>query len=37
MAEHTIGTQAEWQAGRDQLLKEEKELTRRGDEPLQER
>jgi predicted dithiol-disulfide oxidoreductase (DUF899 family) len=32
MAEHTIGTQAEWQAERDQLLKEEKELTRRGDE-----
>ena len=30
--EHRIGTQAEWQAERDQLLKEEKELTRRGDE-----
>ncbi|HWX88386.1 MAG TPA: DUF899 family protein [Solirubrobacteraceae bacterium] len=32
MAEHRIGTQEEWQAGRDELLKEEKELTRRGDE-----
>ena len=32
MAEHRIGTQQEWQAGRDQLLEEEKELTRRGDE-----
>src|SRR5207248_8531625 len=30
--EHRIGTQAEWKAERDQLLKEEKELTRRGDE-----
>src|SRR6516164_6317194 len=30
--EHRIGTQEEWQAERDQLLKEEKELTRRGDE-----
>ena len=27
-----IGTQDEWQAQRDELLKEEKELTRRGDE-----
>jgi predicted dithiol-disulfide oxidoreductase (DUF899 family) len=27
-----IGTQEEWQAARDELLKEEKELTRRGDE-----
>jgi predicted dithiol-disulfide oxidoreductase (DUF899 family) len=27
-----IGTQEEWQAERDELLKEEKELTRRGDE-----
>jgi predicted dithiol-disulfide oxidoreductase (DUF899 family) len=32
MTEHRIGTQEEWQAQRDQLLKEEKELTRRGDE-----
>jgi predicted dithiol-disulfide oxidoreductase (DUF899 family) len=30
--EHRIGTQEEWQAERDELLKEEKELTRRGDE-----
>lgn len=32
MTEHRIGTQAEWTAERDALLKEEKELTRRGDE-----
>ena len=32
MADHKIGTQEEWQAERDELLKEEKELTRRGDE-----
>jgi predicted dithiol-disulfide oxidoreductase (DUF899 family) len=32
MTEHRIGTQKEWQAERDHLLKEEKELTRRGDE-----
>jgi predicted dithiol-disulfide oxidoreductase (DUF899 family) len=32
MTEHRIGTQQEWQAERDQLLAEEKELTRRGDE-----
>src|ERR687885_2262538 len=32
MTEHRIGTQDEWQAERDALLKEEKELTRRGDE-----
>jgi predicted dithiol-disulfide oxidoreductase (DUF899 family) len=31
-AEHRIGTQEEWQAERDELLVEEKELTRRGDE-----
>jgi predicted dithiol-disulfide oxidoreductase (DUF899 family) len=30
--EHRIGTQEEWQAERDELLKEETELTRRGDE-----
>jgi predicted dithiol-disulfide oxidoreductase (DUF899 family) len=29
--EHRIGTQQQWQAQRDELLKEEKELTRRGD------
>jgi predicted dithiol-disulfide oxidoreductase (DUF899 family) len=32
MTEHRIGTQEEWQAERDELLTEEKELTRRGDE-----
>jgi predicted dithiol-disulfide oxidoreductase (DUF899 family) len=32
MTEHRIGTQEEWQAEREKLLKEEKELTRRGDE-----
>jgi predicted dithiol-disulfide oxidoreductase (DUF899 family) len=32
MAQHKIGTQEEWQAARDELLAEEKELTRRGDE-----
>jgi predicted dithiol-disulfide oxidoreductase (DUF899 family) len=32
MTQHRIGTQEEWQAERDALLKEEKELTRRGDE-----
>ena len=32
MTAHRIGTQAEWQAERDGLLKEEKELTRRSDE-----
>ena len=31
MAAHRVGTQEEWQAERDELLKEEKELTRRGD------
>jgi predicted dithiol-disulfide oxidoreductase (DUF899 family) len=31
MSAHRVGTQAEWQAERDALLKEEKELTRRGD------
>ena len=37
MAKHRIGTQAEWQAERDELLKEEKELTRRGDELAEKR
>jgi predicted dithiol-disulfide oxidoreductase (DUF899 family) len=32
MTEHRIGTQEEWQAERDELLKDEKELTHRGDE-----
>ena len=32
MPEHKIGTREEWQAARDELLAEEKELTRRGDE-----
>ena len=32
MTEHTIGTQEEWQAKRDELLMQEKELTGRGDE-----
>ncbi len=32
MTEHRIATQEKWQAERDELLKEEKELTRRGDE-----
>jgi predicted dithiol-disulfide oxidoreductase (DUF899 family) len=32
MAEHRIATQQEWQAQRDELLTQEKELTRRGDE-----
>ena len=32
MAEHRVATQEEWQAERDALLTDEKELTRRGDE-----
>jgi predicted dithiol-disulfide oxidoreductase (DUF899 family) len=32
MTEHRIGTKEDWQAERDGLLKEEKELTHRGDE-----
>jgi predicted dithiol-disulfide oxidoreductase (DUF899 family) len=32
MTEHRLGTQEEWKAERDELLKEEKNLTRRGDE-----
>jgi predicted dithiol-disulfide oxidoreductase (DUF899 family) len=31
-AQHRIGTQDEWEVARGELLKEEKELTRRGDE-----
>src|SRR6185312_6443590 len=37
MTEHRIGTQEEWQAERDALLREEKELTRRGDELAEKR
>jgi predicted dithiol-disulfide oxidoreductase (DUF899 family) len=37
MTEHRIGTQEEWQKQRDELLKEEKELTRRGDELAEKR
>src|SRR6185503_4608729 len=32
MTQHKVGTQDEWQAAREQLLAEEKELTRRSDE-----
>lgn len=32
MTQHRIGTQEDWQAERDELLEEEKALTRRGDE-----
>jgi predicted dithiol-disulfide oxidoreductase (DUF899 family) len=37
MTSHTIATQEEWQAARDALLQEEKELTRRSDELAQKR
>jgi len=37
MPEHRVGTQEEWQAERDELLKEEKELTHRGDEVTRKR
>jgi predicted dithiol-disulfide oxidoreductase (DUF899 family) len=37
MAENSIGTQEEWQAARDALLAEEKELTRRSDELAEKR
>jgi len=37
MTEHRIGTQDEWKAERDELLKEEKELTRRSDELAEKR
>src|SRR5689334_13204299 len=37
MSEHRIATQEEWQAERDALLEEEKELTRRGDELAEKR
>jgi predicted dithiol-disulfide oxidoreductase (DUF899 family) len=32
MTEHTVGTREQWQAERDKLLAEEKEITRRNDE-----
>jgi predicted dithiol-disulfide oxidoreductase (DUF899 family) len=35
--QHKVGTQEEWQAARDELLAEEKELTRRNDELTQKR
>ena len=37
MTEHRIGTQEQWQSERDELLKEEKELTHRGDEVARKR
>ena len=37
MTDHRIATQEEWQAQRDALLKQEKELTRRGDEVTRKR
>src|SRR4051812_20270821 len=37
MTEHRVGTQEEWKAERDALLKEEKELTRRSDELAEKR
>lgn len=37
MSEHRTGTREEWQAAREELLKEEKELTRRNDELAKER
>jgi predicted dithiol-disulfide oxidoreductase (DUF899 family) len=37
MTQHKIGTQEDWQAARDELLAEEKELTRRNDELAQRR
>jgi predicted dithiol-disulfide oxidoreductase (DUF899 family) len=37
MTEHRIATQEEWQAERDELLKEEKEITHRGDELTEKR
>jgi predicted dithiol-disulfide oxidoreductase (DUF899 family) len=37
MTEHKVGTREEWQAARDELLKKEKEVTRRGDELARER
>ncbi|MDP9224615.1 MAG: DUF899 domain-containing protein [Actinomycetota bacterium] len=37
MSNHKVGTQEEWQAARDELLAQEKELTRRSDELAEQR
>jgi predicted dithiol-disulfide oxidoreductase (DUF899 family) len=37
MPEHTIGTHEQWQAAHDELRRQEKELTRRGDELAEKR
>jgi predicted dithiol-disulfide oxidoreductase (DUF899 family) len=37
MTNHKVGTQEDWQAAREELLKEEKELTRRNDELAEKR
>jgi predicted dithiol-disulfide oxidoreductase (DUF899 family) len=37
VTQHRVGTQEEWQAARDELLAEEKELTRRSDELARQR
>ena len=37
MTNHKVGTQEEWQAAREELLKEEKDLTRRNDELAEKR
>jgi predicted dithiol-disulfide oxidoreductase (DUF899 family) len=37
MAKHKIATREEWQAARNELLAQEKELTRRGDQLAAER
>jgi predicted dithiol-disulfide oxidoreductase (DUF899 family) len=37
MPDHAVGTQEEWEAARDELLAEEKELTHRGDEVTKKR
>src|SRR5687767_8977346 len=37
MTNHKVGTSEEWQAARDELLAEEKELTRRNDELAEKR
>src|SRR5215216_4786731 len=37
VTEHTVGSQEEWQAARDELLTKEKELTRLGDELARQR
>jgi predicted dithiol-disulfide oxidoreductase (DUF899 family) len=37
MTQHKVGTQEEWQAARDELLAQEKELTRRNDELVRKR